>query len=176
MNHLSTFSSHPPRARNTPVGCHATLRIPKPGFGKGLNEVKRSPDKVNTCNLNWKQGLKSPLVSGSEWSPPLGDLPRRQCGCPWGREKLRQVKRLVMESAAVTSFNAIFNKQRTKTTHSNQLILIRSFINAESIFGFVTFSKHKITSIRPKSVAFDRNQWLIIIERTSKPLSGYIGY
>lgn len=53
-NHLSTFSSHPPTARNTPVGCHATLRMPKPGFGKGLNEVKRSPDKVNTCNLNWE--------------------------------------------------------------------------------------------------------------------------
>jgi len=60
-----------------------------------------------------------------------------------------------MESAAVTSVKVIFNKRRG-TADPNQLILICSFINAKRIFGFVTFSKYEITSIRTKSVSFNK--------------------
>jgi hypothetical protein len=43
-----TLSSHPPTTRNIPLGCQATLRMPKPGSVSGEKVAKMVPDSDNT--------------------------------------------------------------------------------------------------------------------------------
>jgi hypothetical protein len=46
-----TLSSQPPTARNSPVGCHATARMPRPGSRYGVNEDRTLPLRVSICSL-----------------------------------------------------------------------------------------------------------------------------
>jgi hypothetical protein len=42
-----TFSSHPATASNVPEGCHDTDRIPAPGSGVGVNELRSWPARFS---------------------------------------------------------------------------------------------------------------------------------